>query len=85
MSEYGGRRPSELSGGQQQRVAVARALITRPDMVGSGRADRRADTRSSKRVLELLRNVGTPGSSRRRHGVVPCPDCRRPRHDSRST
>src|SRR5262245_25181302 len=28
-------RPSQLSGGQQQRVAVARALVTRPERIGS--------------------------------------------------
>lgn len=49
--------PRNLSGGQQQRIAVARSLITNPQLILCDEPTASLDQSSAKQVMEMLRDL----------------------------
>ena len=55
--------PYEISGGQKQRAAVARALITRPQLLLADEPTGALDSRATDGLLRLLREINDDGQT----------------------
>lgn len=63
LAEWAHHLPNELSGGQKQRMAIARALITQPQILLADEPTGALDSRTSIEVMQLLKQLNEEGQT----------------------
>ena len=61
LRDWADHMPNEMSGGQKQSVAIARALITGPEIILADEPTGALDSKTSQEVMDLLRKVNDTG------------------------
>ncbi len=57
LSGMGDRFPKQLSGGQQQRVSIARAIVSKPQLILADEPTANLDSRTAQEIIELFKKL----------------------------